>query len=75
VSDSECVAVCPVDPYVENSYYESIKKLEPLVKNGKANLTLMGIKPTYPSEKYGYIIPAENNEVSLVKEFKEKPMN
>jgi mannose-1-phosphate guanylyltransferase len=73
VSDDECVSVCPVDPYVENSYYESIKKLEPLVKNGTANLTLMGIKPTYPSEKYGYIIPAENKEISPVQEFKEKP--
>ena len=37
--DTACVAVCPVDPYVENSYYESIRKLEPLVQNGKANLT------------------------------------
>jgi len=73
VADDECVAVCPVDPYVENSYYESIKNLEPIVQNGKANLTLMGIAPTYPSEKYGYIIPAENKEVSVVKEFKEKP--
>ena len=24
---------------------------------GEANLVLMGIEPTYPSEKYGYIIP------------------
>lgn len=24
VSKEECVAVCPVDPYVDNSYYESV---------------------------------------------------
>lgn len=33
----------------------------------------MGIEPTYPSEKYGYIIPASNDIVSTVKTFKEKP--
>lgn len=69
----EPVAVCPVDPYVENSYYECVEKLEETVKQGTANLTLMGIEPTYPSEKYGYIIPESDGEVSDVKEFKEKP--
>ncbi|MCD7804496.1 MAG: cupin domain-containing protein [Oscillospiraceae bacterium] len=69
----EPVAVCPVDPYVENSYYECVEKLEETVKQGTANLTLMGIEPTYPSEKYGYIIPELDGEVSNVKEFKEKP--
>lgn len=33
----------------------------------------MGIEPTYPSEKYGYIIPESGKQVSKVKEFKEKP--
>lgn len=69
----DAVAVCPVDPYVENSYYECVEKLEATVKQGTANLTLMGIEPTYPSEKYGYIIPETDGEVSNVKEFKEKP--
>lgn len=69
----EAVVVCPVDPYVDNSYYEGVKKLEELVKKGTANLTLMGIEPTYPSEKYGYIIPESSGAVSRVKEFKEKP--
>ena len=73
VGTDEVVAVCPVDPYVDNSYYESIKKLEELVKKDTANLTLMGIEPTYPSEKYGYIIPETEGMVAKVKEFKEKP--
>lgn len=68
---NESVVVCPVDPYVEDTYYESVKKLGELA--GKANLTLMGVEPSYPSEKYGYIIPASKNEISDVKEFKEKP--
>lgn len=73
VGREECVAVCPVDPYVDNSYYEGVKKLEQLVLAGTANLTLMGIEPTYPSEKYGYIIPRTQENVSPVREFKEKP--
>lgn len=73
VSKDDTVVVCPVDPYVDNTYYESVKKLDELAKEGNANLTLMGIEPTYPSEKYGYIIPESGEDVSKVKEFKEKP--
>nr|WP_288754742.1 sugar phosphate nucleotidyltransferase [uncultured Anaerostipes sp.] len=73
VSEDEAVVVCPVDPYVEDTYYESVKKLQELAEQGKSNLTLMGIEPTYPSEKYGYIIPESGEMVSSVSEFKEKP--
>ena len=40
---------------------------------GEANLVLMGIEPTYPSEKYGYIIPESAEHTATVKTFKEKP--
>lgn len=73
VGEDEPVVVCPVDPYVDDSYYAAVAKLGALAEKGAANLTLMGIQPTYPSEKYGYIIPKTKDSVSLVKEFKEKP--
>lgn len=73
ISLEESVVVCPVDPYVEDTYYESIKELDILASKGNANITLMGINPTYPSEKYGYIIPETKENISNVKEFKEKP--
>ena len=73
VSLDESVVVCPVDPYVENSYYEAVAELAELAKSENSNLTLMGIEPTYPSEKYGYIIPVTSQNVSPVSEFKEKP--
>ncbi|WP_317320982.1 sugar phosphate nucleotidyltransferase [Subdoligranulum variabile] len=73
VSLEEPVVVCPVDPYVDNDYFEALKKLSDLAAAGAANLTLMGIEPTYPSEKYGYIIPESAEAVSKVKTFKEKP--
>ncbi len=73
VGREEPVVVCPVDPYVDNSYYEAVNRLGELAAKGEANLTLMGIEPVYPSEKYGYIIPENNEQVSAVKSFKEKP--
>lgn len=73
VDINESVVVCPVDPYVEDSYFEALKDLSAQADKGEANLVLMGIEPTYPSEKYGYIIPKDSNEVSEVKTFKEKP--
>lgn len=73
LNDDDCVVVCPVDPFVDAAYYEVVKKLEQLVNLGASELTLIGIEPTYPSEKYGYIIPETFDDVSVVKEFKEKP--
>lgn len=73
VSAEEPVVVCPVDPAVEQDYFEALAKLGQLAAEGDANLVLMGIEPTYPSEKYGYIIPGSRDAVSGVKAFKEKP--
>lgn len=73
VSEEEPVVVCPVDPYVEKEYFETLKKLSDRAKESCANLVLMGIKPSYPSEKYGYILPKEQKETSEVDSFKEKP--
>lgn len=73
VGEEEPVVVCPVDPYVNNDYFEALRSLSNLAAQGNANLTLMGIEPSYPSEKYGYIIPETEESVSKVKTFKEKP--
>ena len=73
VDMEEPVVVCPIDPYVEESYFEALKKLAALAGKGEANLVLMGIEPTYPSEKYGYIIPEDGEQISGVASFKEKP--
>ncbi|MCI9009111.1 MAG: cupin domain-containing protein [Lachnospiraceae bacterium] len=73
VSEEEAVVVCPVDPYVNEDYFTALKELGRLAEAGSANLVLMGIEPTYPSEKYGYIIPEGKEPVSRVSTFKEKP--
>lgn len=73
VQEEEAVVICPVDPYVNEDYFEAIRELWTLAQQGAANLTLMGIDPTYPSEKYGYIMPLDQNKRSRVSGFKEKP--
>lgn len=73
VDENEVVIVSPVDPCVENEYFAAFKQLEELAKKEDINLVLMGIEPTYPSEKYGYIIPESKDQVSKVTMFKEKP--
>lgn len=73
IDENEVVIVSPVDPCVENEYFAAFKKLEELAKKEDSNLLLMGIEPTYPSEKYGYIIPESKDQVSKVTMFKEKP--
>ena len=73
VSPEESVVVCPVDPYVDDSYFVALKDLAAQADKGEANLVLMGIEPTYPSEKYGYILPVSNAPIADVRAFKEKP--
>ena len=73
ISEDEPVVVCPVDPYVEIDYFDALKDLGALAASSNANLVLMGIEPTYPSDKNGYIIPDTPAPVSTVSMFKEKP--
>ena len=75
VNLEEVVAVLPVDPYVDTSFFEKIEELEELLKESSAELALIGATPTYPSSKYGYIVPLNKsqNRYMEVKSFKEKP--
>lgn len=78
VSLQEVITVLPVDPYVEDHFFHKVKELESIVHDSGADIALMGVKPTYPSEKYGYIVPDKSqNEVltpyRTVDHFREKP--
>ena len=73
-SNDDTVLVLPVDPYTENAYFETLLKMDKAIQSGNADMTLMGIEPTYPSEKYGYIIcDKTDDEVKKVLKFQEKP--
>ncbi|MGP4062870.1 sugar phosphate nucleotidyltransferase [Halobacillus sp. H74] len=71
----EVIGVLPVDPFVEDHFFETIKKLEWGLNGSGADLALLGVKPTYPSEKYGYIVPSSETADGFIKvsKFCEKP--
>ena len=73
VAEEEAVVVCPVDPYVDESYFDCVNNLYMVAERGEKRLVLMGIQPTYPSEKYGYIKPVTNADGSQGYSFTEKP--
>lgn len=72
---NEVVVVLPVDPYVEDEFFNRIKELETALQKSGAQIALMGVHPTFPSEKYGYVIPKTEDDApwDKVLQFKEKP--
>ena len=75
--DDEVVVIMPCDPYTEAGYFETIGRMVKCVEADVAELVLMGITPTYPSEKYGYVVPVTDNLMAegsmAVSKFTEKP--
>ncbi|MGG3449604.1 sugar phosphate nucleotidyltransferase [Domibacillus aminovorans] len=72
----EVVGVLPVDPFVEDRFFHRIGELEEALLSSQAELALIGIEPTFPSSKYGYIVPGKVNnqeEYIVISHFKEKP--
>lgn len=73
-NEDEVVIVMPVDPYVERDYFENFELLAKKLNESGSDIALMGAIPTYPSEKYGYIIPGDQKDGYFdIKGFKEKP--
>lgn len=73
-SREDYAAIMPVDPYTEGSYFETVKKLEAIMRESGAEVGLMGAAPSYPATKYGYILPgARKGGWFEVRGFAEKP--
>ena len=77
-ADDEVVVIMPCDPYTEEEYFHTIGKMVECVNQNVADLVLMGITPTYPSAKYGYVVPkvsevSSSKEFQMVSRFTEKP--
>lgn len=72
----EVVSVLPVDPYVETTFFERILDMEAALKTSQSEIALLGVHPTFPSSKYGYIVPESESKTSdyqVVNRFVEKP--
>jgi len=77
VSLEEVIVILPVDPYVESRFFQTVKELVHILEHTKADLALIGVNPTYPSTKYGYIVPdkerVSDKTYQRVSHFQEKP--
>lgn len=76
--DDEIVVIMPCDPFTEAGYFETIRRMAHVAEQDAAELVLMGITPTYPSEKFGYVVPRYETggtemEYRMVQRFTEKP--
>lgn len=67
--DDEFVSIVPSDYEVDSEFYKVLNDASLYIKNKNINVCLIGIKPTFPSTQYGYILHQNN----IVKRFKEKP--
>ncbi|MGM0884311.1 MAG: sugar phosphate nucleotidyltransferase [Bacillota bacterium] len=80
VSLSETVIIMPVDAYVESDFFSCIRSLPKLLRESKSDLMMIGTRPGFPAEQYGYIVPEQNQNADVegmlghkVRAFKEKP--
>lgn len=75
--DDEVVVAMPCDVYAETAYFATINTIAAAVKSGEATLAMIGLTPSSPSSKYGYIITAkdeaESSSLRSVLRFVEKP--
>lgn len=73
---NETIVVMPVDPFVETDFMNKLIQLEEVLQRSH-DLALIGVKPTYPSQQYGYIVPSRSqltdDSIMPVLQFREKP--
>ncbi len=70
----DVILVLPVDAFAEQEYFSVVRRMRDSIAGKRADLALMGIAPTYPSDRFGYMVPKEQDEgILLVERFVEKP--
>lgn len=75
ISNDEVVVVIPVDGKADSAFYSRISQLGTAVEDGRYNIALLGVDPTYPSSKYGYLVPESDmgEQPYTIRRFVEKP--
>lgn len=72
--DDAKVIVLPSDHIIKDEVeFRRILKVATQFVENKESILTIGIKPTEPNDGYGYIKISDNQEISKVAEFKEKP--
>lgn len=74
----DIICITPADMFVGEDYFSRFKLLPTILRDAKADLALLGTKPTHPSEQYGYVLPDQDKSITsleyyYVSSFLEKP--
>jgi len=76
-SADETVIVLPVDHHTSLAFYLKLFELDKLIQSDAAQIGLIGVAPTSPSGKFGYLLPdrltSNNEEPFAIRQFVEKP--
>lgn len=72
LTDGETVIVMPCDTFTESGYFDTVMRMASEISQFEGDMFLMGITPTGPSSKYGYIVPNKSDK-NIVDRFVEKP--
>ncbi len=78
---NETVVAMPIDSFVSDAFFDTLAALESALDRSSAEVALIGVKPGFPSEKYGYILPdrvrdgwgGRDEPGARVRQFVEKP--
>lgn len=75
IADDEVVVVIPVDGKADATFYSRLAHLSAAVEDGRHKIALLGVAPTYPSSKYGYLVPVTDSgeQPYTITRFVEKP--
>ncbi len=76
--EDELVCFCPADLYVDHPFVDRIADTSVQTDWSQVSIALLGIQPTEPLEKYGYIIPKGeaaliDGKTRAIERFVEKP--
>lgn len=73
-NDSDVVLVLPIDGHAEDSFYQALYKVITAATQDRDLMVLLGVQPSSPSQKYGYIVPRNSSDaIKDVLRFTEKP--
>lgn len=74
-SIDEPIVVMPVDQHVDQHYFTTVATLPEYLVSSRADLALLGVTPTEPNSKFGYISVTEDATATYrhVSSFVEKP--
>ncbi|OMF20317.1 sugar phosphate nucleotidyltransferase [Paenibacillus sp. FSL H8-0259] len=71
----DIICVAPADMYADEDFFRLFPQFPDILASSQAELLLLGTQPAYPSDQYGYIVPAQGGTEAYaqVLSFAEKP--